>query len=452
MLMSTSLPALERDIFTVSRLNQAVRTLLEQGFSLIWLEGEISNLSRPASGHLYFSLKDPQAQVRCALFRNRALLRSARLENGLKVLVRARVSLYESRGDYQLLIEHIEEAGEGALRRSYDELRLRLQQEGLFDPVSKRSLPRFPRQVGIITSPTGAALRDVLSILRRRFPALNVLIYPVPVQGEQAGERIAQTLALASRRRDCDILLLVRGGGSLEDLWAFNEERVARAIHACTIPIVCGVGHETDVTIADFAADIRAPTPSAAAELVSPDRIEWLRKFTLLEERLNTAVRRRLTARGQDLNWLGQRLFRQHPKSRLQQLTQRLDELEQRLHHCMYQRLKHHHLRCTGLTARLRTQRPDRRIQQLQERLSALSQRLQTTMVQRLKDGTYRLGSTSRALHAVSPLQTLGRGYGIIRSYPGKEVIRRAEQVQVGEQVEALLSQGRLLCQVKEIK
>lgn len=406
MLMPTSLPGLKRDIYTVSRLNQTVRTLLEQGLSLIWLEGEISNLSRPASGHLYFSLKDPQAQVRCALFRNRTLSRNAGLENGLKVLVRARVSLYESRGDYQLLIEHIEEAGDGALRRSYDELRLRLQQEGLFDPAGKRSLPRFPKRIGIITSPTGAALRDVLSILRRRFPALAVLIYPVPVQGEEAGERIAQSLALASQRRDCDILLLVRGGGSLEDLWAFNEERVARAIHACTIPIVCGVGHETDVTIADFAADIRAPTPSAAAELVSPDRTEWLQKFARLEDQLNTAIGRSLTARGQRLTWLEQRLARQHPGRRLQELAQRLDELEQRL---------------------------------------------QTTMNQRLKENTHRLASVSRALHTVSPLQTLGRGYGIIRSYPGKEVIRRAEQVQVGESVEALLGQGRLICQVKDV-
>lgn len=405
MSVPTAIPIPERDIYTVSRLNQTVRALLEQGLSLLWLEGEISNLSRPSSGHLYFSLKDSQAQVRCALFRNRALLLNDRLDNGLKVLVWARVSLYEPRGDYQLIIEHLEEAGDGALRRAYDELRLRLQREGLFDTAHKRPLPRFPRHVGVITSPTGAAIRDVLSILRRRFPALPILLYPVPVQGEGAGERIAQALILASSRRDCDVLLLVRGGGSLEDLWAFNEEVVARAIRACAIPVVCGVGHETDVTIADFAADLRAPTPSAASELVSPDRVEWLRKYTLLAEQLQAALYRSLTGRRQSLAWLEQRLTRQHPGRRLQDWAQRLDELEQRLH---------------------------------------------TSMGQRLQDKGRRLAAVSRTLHAVSPLQTLGRGYAIVRSYPDKKLIRQSDQVQVSEQVETLLGRGRLICQVKE--
>ncbi|MEZ5574607.1 MAG: exodeoxyribonuclease VII large subunit [Candidatus Competibacteraceae bacterium] len=247
-----------RDIHTVSELTQAVRWLLEQHFPDVWVQGEVSNLSRPSSGHLYFSLKDARAQIRCALFQNRALLFRDCPRNGQQVLVRGRVSLYEPRGDFQIVVEYVEEAGAGALRRAYDELRLRLEREGLFAMDRKKALPRFPRRIGVITSPSGAALRDVLSVLRRRFPTLPVLLYPVPVQGDGAAERIAATIRLASERQDCDVLLLTRGGGSLEDLQAFNEEIVARAIVDCAIPLVSGIGHETDVTIADFAADRRA--------------------------------------------------------------------------------------------------------------------------------------------------------------------------------------------------
>lgn len=395
-----------RDVYTVSRLNQEVRGLLEVGFPTIWLAGEVSNLSRPASGHLYFSLKDARAQVRCALFRNRSGPLRARLDNGRQVLVQARVSLYEPRGEFQLIVDYLEEAGDGALRRAYEELRLRLQQEGLFDPARKRPLPRFPRRLGIITSPSGAAVRDVLHVLRRRFPALPVLVYPVPVQGDGAAAEIARAIESASRRRDCDVLLLVRGGGSLEDLWAFNEEIVARAIHACAIPIVSGIGHETDFTIADFAADLRAPTPSAAAELASPDRSEWLGRFEVQQERLISATRRRLLADRQNLSALAQRLTRQHPGRRLQDRAQRLDELEQRLRHAMRTRLRRHH-----------------------ERLTAIG----------------------RALNAVSPLQTLGRGYAIVRRPATGEVLRRADQARIDERLEVVLAEGRLLCRVEAI-
>ncbi|MGE5241377.1 MAG: exodeoxyribonuclease VII large subunit, partial [Bacteroidota bacterium] len=288
-LSATATPV--RDIYTVARLNREARAMLEGGFPPLWIEGEISNLSRPASGHLYFSLKDAQAQVRCAFFRQYQRTRGAALKDGLHVLARARVSLYEGRGDFQLIVEYLEEAGEGALRRAFDALKLRLAQEGLFDAAHKKPLPRLPRRVGIITSTSGAVLHDILTTLKRRFPAIAILVHPVPVQGEGAAERIAAAIRVAGQRRDCDALILARGGGSLEDLWPFNEEIVARAIHACPVPIVSGVGHETDFTIADMAADARAPTPTAAAEMLSPDQQEWLAQFARLENRLVTAMR-----------------------------------------------------------------------------------------------------------------------------------------------------------------
>ncbi|MCC9003887.1 MAG: exodeoxyribonuclease VII large subunit, partial [Candidatus Competibacter sp.] len=305
-------------IHTVSGLNQTVRTLLEAELPMLWVEGEVSNLSRPSSGHLYFSLKDARAQIRCALFQNRAFLFRDCPRNGQQVLLRGRVSLYEPRGDYQIIVDYVEEAGHGALQRAYDELRLRLERAGWFAPERKYPLPCFPRQIGVITSPTGAALRDVLATLRRRCPGLPVLIHPVPVQGEGAAARIAQAIQRASQRRDCEVLLLVRGGGSLEDLWAFNEEIVARAIVECSIPVVTGIGHETDVTIADFAADLRAATPTAAAELASPDRLEWLGNVRSLDERLQRAMRQALNRRRPEIDRLREHLSRSQPRRRLQ--------------------------------------------------------------------------------------------------------------------------------------
>ena len=395
-----------RDIYTVSRLNQETRALLEGEFPLLWIEGEVSNLSRPSSGHLYFSLKDAKAQIRCALFQNRAVLFRDCPRNGQQVLVRGRVSLYEPRGDFQLIVEYVEEAGAGALRRAYDELRLKLEREGLFAPEHKQPLPRFPRRIGVITSPTGAALRDVLTTLRRRCSSILVLLYPIPVQGDGAAEYIAQTIRLAAERRDCDVLLLARGGGSLEDLQAFNEEDVARAIHACPIPLVTGIGHETDVTIADFAADLRAATPTAAAELASPDRLEWLRQVYLLAERLDGALQRRLAEQRQRLVDLTRRLDRAQPRHRLRDHAQRLDDLDQRLR-------------------------------------AAIRLRLETA--------SQRLRGLSNQLHALSPLATLDRGYAIVRQLPSGEVLRQADAARVGDMVEVLLSQGRLHGQVTAV-
>jgi exodeoxyribonuclease VII large subunit len=306
---TTGLP--ERDIYSVSRLVRETRAVLEGSFPLLWISGEISNLAQPASGHIYFSLKDEIAQVRCAMFRMRRQQLRFQPANGQQVLVRARVSLYEARGELQLIVEHMEPAGEGALRLAFEQLKQKLGAEGLFDSDKKKPLPELPRQLGIITSPSGAAIRDLLSVLRRRFPALPVVLYPVQVQGTEAPRQIVRMLQLANRREECDVLILSRGGGSLEDLQPFNEEAVARAIHASRIPVVSGVGHEIDFTIADFVADHRAPTPSAAAELVAPDRLAWRRQLQQLGQRLSLVQLRKIEQLRDAVTGLGHRLRQQ---------------------------------------------------------------------------------------------------------------------------------------------
>jgi exodeoxyribonuclease VII large subunit len=319
------------DIYSVTRLNREVRLLLEAGIAVVWIEAEVSNFARPASGHWYFSLKDQAAQVRCAMWKARNQLAGFTPREGQQVLARGRVSLYEPRGDYQLLVEYLEEAGLGALKRAFEELKARLAAEGLFAAEKKRSLPAAPRRIGLITSPTGAALRDMLHVLARRFPASEVLIYPVPVQGAAAAPAIVAALELAALRGECDVLILARGGGSLEDLWAFNDEQLARAIARSPIPVVTGIGHEVDFTIADFAADVRAPTPTAAAQLVVPDRRQWLERLGQLRQRFAAAMRRQLEDERARLAAAQSRLRLAHPGTRLIQHGQRLDELEQRL-------------------------------------------------------------------------------------------------------------------------
>jgi exodeoxyribonuclease VII large subunit len=393
----------ERDVWTVSRLNREVRLLIETGLPALWLEGEVSNLARPASGHLYFSLKDEGAQVRCALWRSAALKLSFAPRNGMQLLVRARVSVYEPRGEYQLIVEHAEEAGEGALRRRFEELKARLRTEGLFDEAAKRPLPSLPRRIGVVTSPSGAAIRDILHVLRRRFPAVQVVIYPVPVQGEGAGAKIAAALALASERAECDVLILARGGGSLEDLWSFNEEVVARAIRACTIPVISGVGHEVDFTIADFAADRRAPTPSGAAEIAVPDAAEWLTRLNKDAGRLRNAIARRIALKAERLEWQVRRLAVAHPGNRLRQYGQRLDELELRLRR-------------------------------------AVSAGLDKSRAQ--------ADAAARTLHMVSPLATLERGYAIATRAADGQILRSAAQVAAGDGIEVRLARGRFSARV----
>jgi len=432
-----------REIFTISRLNREARVLLERGLGSLWLEGEISNLSRPSSGHWYFSLKDEAAQVRCAMFRQRNLQVRFPVKDGAHVLARGRVSLYEARGEFQVVIDHLEEAGEGVLRRRFEELKARLGAEGLFESRHKQPLPRLPGRIGVITSPTGAALRDILHILRRRFPAVPVLIYPVAVQGESAPREIEQALRLASARRDCDVLIVARGGGSLEDLWAFNDEAVARAIFACPIPVVSGVGHEVDFTIADLVADERAPTPSGAAERVVPDRAEWLRGFALAAQRVQTGMRRRLNELRNGLNVREQRLARTHPGVRLRQHAQRLDELEERLKLAARASIERARARHSAAASLLLRASPAIRVQSQRIRLDAARRALNAGIRGSITTAQRRFELAGRTLHAVSPLATLDRGYAIVADAAGK-VVRDAATLAAGDRVEARLARGRI--------
>ncbi len=438
-----------RQVLTVSELNQEVRWVLEGAFPLLWIEGEISNLARPASGHLYFSLKDEKAQVRGAMFRNRALLLRFRPENGMQVLVRARVGLYEPRGDYQLIVEHMEEAGDGALRRAFEALKQRLAGEGLFAAERKRPIPALPRCIGVITSPSGAAIRDILSVLKRRFPAIPVIVYPVAVQGKEAASQIAAMIELAGKRQDCDVLIVARGGGSLEDLWAFNEENVARAIHASPLPVVSAVGHEIDFTIADFVADHRAPTPSAAAELLSPDAAEWQKRFSRLELRLRQAIGRQLRSARERLRWQHIRL--KHPGRRLQEIAQRLDELEGRLHTAWHHQFRHREAAFHRLVARLQQQTPAHRLRELLTKCNIVRKQLYSAMERLLENRRQRLSTCAHRLNAISPLAVLGRGYAIVRKLPDGTIVRHSGMVREGEQVEARLGRGRIHCRVEEV-
>jgi exodeoxyribonuclease VII large subunit len=482
-----------RDVYSVSRLNREVRTLLERGFGMIWLEGEISNFSRPSSGHWYFSIKDAGAQVRCAMFRQRNMLCAFTARDGQKVLVRARIGLYEPRGEFQLLIEHMEDAGLGALKRRFDELAAKLAAEGLFAPERKRLLPALPKRIGVITSPTGAALRDILHVLARRFAAVPVLIYPVAVQGAQAAGEIAAAIQLAGKRAECDVLILARGGGSLEDLWAFNDERLARVIAASSIPLISGVGHEIDFTIADFAADVRAPTPSAAAELAVPDAIEWLSAVGRLGTRFERCMRRRLETHRERLRWLDRRAALVSPGARFAQRAQRLDEMDERMRRALRRRLDSHRERLQWLRGRAALVTPAARLARLalqvdnfrqrilrglrhtlgarRTRFTAVERRLwqasplarvrgaavvHTALLARLRGaalesvrrGRERLQLLERTLQAVSPLATLERGYAIVQNERG-EILRDAADAPSGTLIEARLAKGRIRAKVQ---
>ena len=434
-----------RDIWSVSRLNGEIRAVLEGSFPLLWVEGEISNLATPRSGHSYFSLKDEHAQVRCALFRNKRMLLRFQPKDGDRVLVRARISLYEARGDFQLIIEHMEPAGEGALQRAFEELKARLEAEGLFDARRKQPLPAFPRCIGVVTSPTGAAVRDILQVLKRRFPGLPVIIYPTLVQGEGAAGEIAATLKLADRRGDCDLLILARGGGSLEDLWAFNDEALVRAIAELETPLISAIGHETDFTIADFVADRRAPTPSAAAELATPDSEQLQQQLEVLDGRLRRAMQRLLTEKRQHLEQHHHRLRLLHPLRRIHEQQQRLDELGMRMEAAINNRLEQHRQALGELQSRLRLLSPAQRLKTLGSSLAQQREKLQTAMEHLLLRHRLQLEGLSRELHAVSPLQTLARGYSITKSADSGKVITHADEVSPGTRIRTRLAKGELL-------
>lgn len=440
-----------RDVYSVSRLNREVKWLLTDSFPKLWVEGEISNLSRPASGHCYFTLKDSAAQVRCAMFKRWQQQLDFEPQNGMQVMVLAQISLYEIRGDFQLQVEAMEEAGSGALRRAFEALKKRLAEEGLFASEHKRPLPPWPARVGIITSPSGAAVRDVLTVLKRRFPDLEVIIYPCQVQGDRAQHEITAALQLANQRRECDALLLVRGGGSLEDLWAFNEEKVARAIFASDIPIITGIGHETDFTIADFVADRRAATPSAAAETISPDGQALSQQVSALEKRLTHVQTRRLQQLRQQIHFLVTRLEQTHPARRLLDWMQRLDELETRAQRAIQRQLEVRRHRLQTQTARLQRHHPEPSITAQQALVAQLRANLQNNLNRRLQSQRAHLAELSRALDAVSPLATLSRGYAIATDAKTGKVIMDARQTQPGKRLKTRLAHGSLLSIVEEV-
>lgn len=435
-------------LLTVSQLNRLAREFMESAFPLLWIEGELSNLSRPSSGHIYFTLKDQHAQVRCALFRNRARWVRAPMKDGDRVRLRARVGIYEGRGEFQLLVEQLEVSGDGALRAAFEALRERLSAEGVFERA--RPLPLLPRGIGVITSPNAAALHDVLSVLGRRFPALPVWIYPSAVQGRDALGQLMQALKRAVDHNRSDLLLLVRGGGSLEDLQPFNEERLARTLFACPLPVVVGVGHEVDVTIADYAADRRAPTPSAAAELAVPDGAEWTARYRRFEQQLQLVVRRRLEQSRQRLHAQQRMLARLGPQARIRQWQQRLDGLEQRQQRAIEALLARRTHRLALVNAALLRYSPQNRLALQRNRQEQLQRRLVEAMNRRLDRARARFGTLARALGSVSPLTILARGYAVVSDRSGR-VVRDAREVAPESQVEARLAHGRLICRVERI-
>ena len=436
---------------TVSQLNHQVKTLLERGVGRLWVEGEISNIARPASGHLYFRLKDESAQIGAAFFRNRQRGPTHAFNNGDHVFAYGQVSLYEARGDYQLIVERLEAAGEGVLQRRYEALRKKLAAEGLFDEDRKRALPALPKRIGVITSPSGAAVRDVLSVLRRRFPFVPVVIYPAAVQGDAAPGELIAALQTAVRRAECDVLILTRGGGSLEDLWAFNDEQLARAIAECALPVVSAVGHEVDFTIADFVADLRAPTPSGAAEIVVPDRGDWLRAIGTIATRIARQGQRTLENRAQALDWLSRRLVNASPAVRLARQQDKLRETLGRLAAATRHDIHTHGANLFALHRALLQVSPAIRVQRAMNRAGELGQRLAAAGRRHIADTDHRLRITARALDAVSPLATLDRGYAIVTDAATGKALTRASEAKEGNEIRAQLAHGKLLARVSEV-
>ncbi len=436
-----------RHILTPSSLNRLVRDLLGDVFPQVWIEGELSNVAKPASGHLYFTLKDSGAQVRCAMFKPKAAALRFRPLDGMQVLVRAKVGLYEPRGEFQLVAEYMEPAGEGALQREFEQLKARLDAEGLFAQARKRVLPRYARRIGVITSATGAAVRDVLSVLARRWPLADVEILPVPVQGREAPPAIVAMLRKASASQRYDVLLLTRGGGSLEDLWAFNDESVARAIHASAVPVVSAVGHEIDFSIADFVADLRAPTPSAAAELLVPDAVAVARHLQQLQQRLLNLQQGRLQVQAQRVDHLLARLQAQRPQARLARDQQRLLHLQHRLAVVLREQSQRRHTRLERLHARLLAQHPRARLPLLTRRLAEQDLRLRRAIAHTLERRQTSLRHASHALHTVSPLATLERGYAILFDAAGR-IVRSSSEVTDGDTLKARLASGELALRV----
>lgn len=444
------------DVFTVSQLNQRAKQLLEITFSSVKVEGEISNLSRPSSGHWYFTLKDKGAQVRCAMFRSRTAQIKFQPKEGDQIIVRGKVSLYENRGDYQLIVDAMKPAGEGQLQQAFIQLKQKLGAEGLFNPEHKRALPAAIKRIAVITSPTGAAIHDILTVLKRRFPAIEVDIYPVQVQGQDAAQQMIWSINQANsdarnatKEQATDVIIIGRGGGSIEDLWSFNDEQLARTIFHSDLPIVSAVGHEVDFTIADFVADIRAPTPSAAAEMLSPNREEYLSRLQALSARLENSIQQQL----QNKQWQLQSAQRglQHPGDKLSQYAQTLDMLELRMQQSQKNNLDRLLKKLTQSQQRLQQQSPANKLQQIETQLGYCQQRLRNAMKQLLSNKAERLQQNALLLNAVSPLQTLGRGYAILQT-PTEVVIRDSHDVKKGDLISARIGHGSLELTVEKVK
>ncbi len=450
--MSATSQPTQPPTLSVSQLNRQAKRLLESHFDYVWVEGEVSNFASPSSGHWYFSLKDGDAQVRCAMFRNYNQRLRFRPQNGDSLRLRARVSLYEGRGEFQLIVEFIEPAGAGALQAAFEKLKAKLTAEGLFDEARKRPLPESIAHLAVITSPTGAALHDILTVLARRCPAIAVTVLPVAVQGEHAADQIAAAIARANLAKgkaglNFDALIVGRGGGSLEDLWAFNEEIVARAIAASALPVVSAVGHEVDFSIADLVADYRAPTPSAAAELLSPDQILWYEQLLGLRAALAQRMASKLHTYGREALHLSKRL--KHPGALLREQSQRLDELEQRLLRAQALAWERHYSYLALLRGRLSASSPQWRIESMRARLARQRQQLGNVMQRRLLQGKQDSARLAQVLDSLSPLAILGRGYALLTD-AGDQVISRATQVAPGDAVQAKLAEGVLTLEVKE--
>ncbi|OUU79744.1 MAG: exodeoxyribonuclease VII large subunit [Gammaproteobacteria bacterium TMED78] len=444
--------SIDQEIYTVSSLNRKARQLLEKKFNEIWIEGEISNLATPSSGHFYWSLKDSNSQVRCAMFRQNSRSISFPLEDGMQILVRGKISLYEVRGEFQVIVDHIEESGEGLLRKKYEELKKRLNAEGLFDEEKKKKFPIIPNKIGIITSPTGAAIKDVLSILKRRFPLIPIIIYPTSVQGKDSINEIVGALETADSRKECDVLILTRGGGSIEDLWSFNEEVVARAIAKINIPIIVGVGHEVDSTIADFVADKRAPTPSGAAELITPESKDLIHFINNQSKILSKIIKIKLNMINTFYSNLVHRLKRGYPGYQIRQFSQRIDDLENRSRVGILNKLEINLRRIDKAISNLKNISPKKNILRLKENFKWINNSLHKSILEILNKKSTRIKLAEKTLKTVSPLATLDRGYAIVSSTKDNTIVTNSNHLSIGSDINLILSKGEITAKVKKIK
>jgi len=429
-----------RDIYSITRLNREVRAVLEGSFPPVWVQGEISNLAKPSSGHLYFSLKDKHSQVRCAMFRNRNQVLKFSPENGMEVIAQAGISLYEGRGEFQLIINQLEPAGIGALQQAFEQLKARLQLEGLFDDKYKKPVPFFPSRIGVITSPTGAAVRDILHVLQRRYPRAGIIVYPVPVQGDGSAARIREAIITATDRNECDVLILARGGGSLEDLWSFNDEGVVRAIYESTLPVVTGIGHETDFTISDFVADKRAPTPSAAAELVSPDQIKLQENLNKYQKQLAASIKRRLQKYSDHLQRCKKQL--PNPVKKLQSISQFVDDASLRMARTIKSSINHKRSGLFRLRAELNQFNPIQRLALHRQQCRYLDEQLYSLTLHKLRSSKSSLEKAASSLHAISPLATLERGYSIVTEPGSDRILKNITELETGKKIEVRMARG----------